>query len=108
MQKRHEVKPFEDTATLIHTCDKHNTALFVLGNHSKKRPQNLIFGRLYDSKLLDMVELGIDSYTAPSEFHQTASVPRTLKPLIIFQGEHFEYSDPSIKLRNLLSGTARE
>jgi hypothetical protein len=37
-------------------------SLFCFGNHQKKRPNNLIFGRLFDWQLLDMVEFGVVDY----------------------------------------------
>lgn len=37
-------------------------SLFCFGNHQKKRPNNLIFGRMFDWQLLDMVEFGVVDY----------------------------------------------
>lgn len=34
--------------------------MFLFGSNSKKRPNNLVFGRLYEYEVLDMVELGIE------------------------------------------------
>lgn len=35
----------------------------VFASHSKKRPHNLTFVRLFDYQVLDMVELGLDGET---------------------------------------------
>jgi hypothetical protein len=32
----------------------------VTGLHSKKRPDDLVFTRIFDGRVLDMIELGID------------------------------------------------
>ncbi len=106
MNKKHNMKPFEDPESLQKLCAQNDASLFMLGNHSKKRPQNLIIGRLYDSKILDMVELGVDQFNKMAKFPTGSTFDPSTKPLIIFQGERFEYSDQFIKIRSLFSGTA--
>jgi len=101
------MKPFDDAASLEKLCGRNDISLFILGNHSKKRPQNLIIGRLYNFKILDMVELGIESMKSMSEFSDRATFGPGLKPVIIFQGERFEYSEEFIKIRNLLGDLFR-
>eukprot|EP00826_Nyctotherus_ovalis_P050520 TRINITY_DN6196_c0_g1_i4.p1 TRINITY_DN6196_c0_g1~~TRINITY_DN6196_c0_g1_i4.p1 ORF type:complete len:302 (+),score=73.43 TRINITY_DN6196_c0_g1_i4:131-1036(+) len=107
MGRKHEVKPFEDAAHLEKFCETNDASLFILGNHTKKRPQNLTIGRLYNSKVLDMVELGIESMKSMTEFPNKGNFGLGLKPVIIFQGERFEYSDEYIKIRNLLADLFR-
>ena len=34
----------------------------MFGSHNKKRPNDIIFGRTYENKVLDMVELGLKTY----------------------------------------------
>lgn len=38
---------------------KADTSLFLFASHSKKRPNNIVLGRTYEHKVLDMVELGM-------------------------------------------------
>jgi hypothetical protein len=88
MQKKNEMHPFEDAGSLEFLSQKNDCSLFVFGNNSKKRPNNLVFvssaydysathtfssrlhyciicfhrqGRTYDGHLLDMIELGVKS-----------------------------------------------
>jgi len=35
---------------------------FIKSSHQKKRPNNIIFGRVYNETLLDMFELGISNF----------------------------------------------
>lgn len=42
--------------------------MFVLGSHSKKRPHNIVIGRLYDFHLYDALELGVDEFKAIKDF----------------------------------------
>ena len=45
-----------------------HAGLFVIDSHSKKRPHNLIFGRMFDHRLYDMLELGVESARSIKSF----------------------------------------
>ena len=49
-------------------CEKNDTSLFVVGSHSKKRPNNLTFIRMFGGQVLDMVEVGIENAKSLNEF----------------------------------------
>jgi hypothetical protein len=66
--KKNEIRPFEDASSLEFFAEKEDASLFVVGSHSKKRPNNLTFARMFDHKLLDMVELGVSNYKPCLEF----------------------------------------
>lgn len=57
--RRHEILPFEDVQSVENFCQKEDCSLFAFGSHNKKRPNNLIIGRLFDGHVIDMVELGV-------------------------------------------------
>lgn len=46
----------------------HARSLFAVGSHTKKRPNNLVLGRLYDFRLYDMVEFGVHNYRSIQSF----------------------------------------
>ncbi|KAF8365819.1 hypothetical protein PRIPAC_83648 [Pristionchus pacificus] len=95
MKKKNPIHPFEDETPLTKFAAKFDTSLFLFGSNSKKRPNALIFGRLFDGQLLDMVELKITSFTPSSEFN----VPKPVlgsKPCIVLEGTAFE-TDPTMK-----------
>lgn len=57
--KKNEIVPFEDAASLEFWGKKNDASLFLIANHQKKRPNNLTFARLHDGTVLDMYEMGI-------------------------------------------------
>ena len=46
--RHNAVHPFEDAAPLEFLCQKNDASLFAFGTHSKKRPHDLVIGRLFD------------------------------------------------------------
>merc|ERR1711963_838065 len=94
---KHQDHPFEDVSRLEHLCSKFDHSLFAFGSSSKKRPFRLIFGRLFDNKLLDMQEFGVEDYKSVYSFG-TKKGDALLggKPLVIFQGSAFE-TDERVK-----------
>ena len=62
LRKTHDIHPFDDIEKLEFMANKYDSALFIVGNHQKKRPENLIFGRIYAEHLLDMLEFGVQDY----------------------------------------------
>lgn len=62
------MRPFEDASSLEFWANKNDASLFVLGQSTKKRPDGLTFVRMYDGRVLDMCELGIDKFVGMSEF----------------------------------------
>lgn len=101
LRKSHDIMPFEDIGPLEQMTNKQDCSLFALGTHQKKRPDNLIMGRTFAGHLLDMFEFGVSNYTPIQSFKQS-EVNSDLKPIIVFQGEHFEFSDKHRRLKNFL------
>jgi len=93
--------PFEDEARIESLSRKFDTSLFFFANHSKKRPNNLIIGRLFDHQMLDMVELGVEEYKGLSEF-TCEKITTGLKPCLVFSGPAFEQNETLKKVQNLL------
>ena len=66
-----------------------DTSLFAFGTHSKKRPHNLVLGRMFDAHLLDMFELALERAQGMAHFAATAKggASAESKPLVLFHGE---------------------
>jgi hypothetical protein len=45
LNRKNEIRPFEDVSSLEFLLDKNDCALFAVGTHNKKRPLNLIMVR---------------------------------------------------------------
>ena len=62
-KKKNIVRPFEDVSKIEFFSQKCDASLFAFGSHNKKRPDNLVIGRMFDHQLLDMVEFGVANYS---------------------------------------------
>ncbi|XP_005103094.1 ribosome production factor 2 homolog [Aplysia californica] len=99
--KKNATRPFEDQSTVEFFTSKSDSSLFMYGCHSKKRPNNLVIGRLYDSQVLDMAEFGIDKFVSMKDVEgQKASMG--IKPCLVFSGDLFEENDDNRRVKNLL------
>lgn len=61
LQKKNEIHPFENTENLVYLCEKNLSPMFCFGNHSKKKADHLIFGRIFDSQVLELFEMTIEN-----------------------------------------------
>ena len=66
--KKNVVRPFEDASSLDFWSQKNDASLFVVGQSTKKRPDGMVFVRMFDYRVLDMCEVGIENYKAMNEF----------------------------------------
>lgn len=94
---------WDDPSSVEFLTTKNDCALFVVATHNKKRPHNLIFGRTYDRRVLDMVELGVTMFRSMTHDYG-GSVPKKRigsKPLLIFQGDVWTNESEYRNLQNL-------
>ncbi|KAF2088158.1 Brix-domain-containing protein [Saccharata proteae CBS 121410] len=89
--KKNEIHPFDDPSSLEFFSEKNDASLMVFGHHSKKRPHCLTVVRMFNWKVLDMLELYIDpeSFRTLSQF-KNEKCAVGLKPLLAFSGTPFE------------------
>ena len=66
--RKNDVRPFEDAESVQFLCNKNNSAHFAVASHSKKRPQNLIIGRIFNSSVLDMFEFTVENLISMRAF----------------------------------------
>jgi ribosome production factor 2 len=103
LSRSNPILPFEEASSLEFLCEKNECSAFVYASHNKKRPHNIVLGRLFDGHLLDMLELGIDPDTFVSLLDiKGAKMRLGAPPLLVFTGELWERSPDLAKLRSLL------
>eukprot|EP00062_Callorhinchus_milii_P009323 gi/632952999/ref/XP_007892156.1/ PREDICTED: LOW QUALITY PROTEIN: ribosome production factor 2 homolog [Callorhinchus milii] len=100
-KKKNITRPFEDQTSLEFFSKKSDCSLFAFGSHNKKRPNNLIIGRMFDYHVLDMIELGIEKFVGLKDFKNSKS-PEGTKPMLIFAGDDFETDNDHRRLKSLL------
>ena len=84
-------------------CKQTDTSLFMVASHNKKRPNNLVIGRTYEHKVLDMAELAIKQVKTIDEVNASLSIPANVQPFMFFQGDLWE-SHPEFKqLKSMLN-----
>jgi ribosome production factor 2 len=99
--RKNEILPFEDINSLEFLCEKNQCSLFCLGSHTKKRPDNIVLGRLFDGHLLDMYEFGVSNFQALTDF-QGQKKKFGSKPIMIFNGDQWQSDAVYKRVGNLL------
>ena len=99
--KKNIMRPFEDTSSIEFLTKMNDTSLFAFGSHSKKRPHNLVLGRMYDNQILDMIELGVENYQSLRSIKGNKCALAT-KPCLIFSGAAFDTENELRRLKSLL------
>jgi ribosome production factor 2 len=117
--KKNVLRPFEDASSLEFWSNKNDASLFVVGLSTKKRPNGLVFVRMFDGKVLDMCEVGVDSFAGIHTFNVrsflSSALGRSLryniqtpkstpghKPLLHFASPLFNTHPRFIHLKTLL------
>jgi len=75
--------------------------MFVVGQTTKKRPHGLTFVRMYDGRVLDMTEVGVESWVGMADFKTPKSTPGH-KSLMHFASELFDTHPRFIQLKSIL------
>ncbi|OXB73982.1 UNVERIFIED_CONTAM: hypothetical protein H355_008841 [Colinus virginianus] len=100
-KKKNITRPFEDQTSLEFFSKKSDCSLFLFGSHNKKRPNNLIVGRMFDYHVLDMIELGIENFVSLNDIKNN-KCPEGTKPMLIFAGDMFDLNEEYRRLKSLL------
>lgn len=99
-----KLMPFEDSTSLEFYSNKSDASLFAYGSHSKKRPNNLVLGRMFNYHLLDMIEFGVERYQSLADFKNDKNAIGS-KPMFILDGDLFNTDENFRTAGNLFVGT---
>eukprot|EP00193_Tetraselmis_chui_P009408 CAMPEP_0177768912 /NCGR_PEP_ID=MMETSP0491_2-20121128/9999_1 /TAXON_ID=63592 /ORGANISM="Tetraselmis chuii, Strain PLY429" /LENGTH=322 /DNA_ID=CAMNT_0019285801 /DNA_START=188 /DNA_END=1156 /DNA_ORIENTATION=+ len=106
LSRKHEnIRPFEvgGETSLEFFCQKSDAGAFAFGSHSKKRPDNLIMGRIFDGHLYDMVEFCVEAYKGITAFgNANAKIQLGNKPMFVFAGDKFENDSQHKMVKSVL------
>ena len=104
--RNNEVLPFEDANSLEYFGQTNDCSLIAFGSHNKKRPNNLVLGRLYDGHILDLFEFGVVNALSIREVTQGTVDHRTKgigsKPMVVFTGDQWESDTTYQRIQSLL------
>ncbi|GAB4856404.1 hypothetical protein Ancab_014323 [Ancistrocladus abbreviatus] len=105
-RKNANIRPFESggETSLEFFSLKTDCSIFVFGSHSKKRPDNLVIGRMYDHHIYDLMEVGIENFRSMESFSYDKKLAPKVgsKPLVAFIGEGFESVDELKHLKEVM------
>ncbi|KAJ5074501.1 brix domain containing protein [Anaeramoeba ignava] len=101
LSRKHDIHPFDDEVPLEKYSYTYECSWFVFGSNTKRRPNNLIFGRLFDYHVIEMMEFQVEDYKSISEF-EGQKCQNESKPCLIFNGEEFEHKFEYQKFRNMM------
>ncbi|KAF4615191.1 hypothetical protein D9613_003412 [Agrocybe pediades] len=103
--KKNAIHPFDAASTSVASLEfwsqKNDASMFIFGQTTKKRPHGLTFVRMFDNKVLDMAEVGVESWKGMAEFKTPKSTPGH-KPLMHFASELFDTHPRFVQLKSML------
>lgn len=104
LNRKNDVLPFESGGEthLENLARLNDASLFTLGSHTKKRPHNLVIGRTFGFRILDMIELGVGEYRSMTDFAKAVPSAPGSSPLILFNGDDYHLNETTEKLQSLL------
>jgi ribosome production factor 2 len=92
--KKNDIRPFEDATSAEFFSLKNDAKFLVLGTSTKKRPHTITLMRTFDHRMLDMLELYLDSQSF-RRMSRVGTFTVGLRPLMVFAGPAFESPVPN-------------
>ncbi|CAL5974762.1 Brix_domain containing protein [Hexamita inflata] len=96
--------PINDKAQIQQLSKTTDSSLFVHISHTKKRQDNVIFGRMFDHEVAEMFEFQLQTYIGLQDVSSKKPMPQC-KPILLFQGDGFNNDDDFRKIKSILQDT---
>ncbi|TDH67297.1 hypothetical protein CCR75_000721 [Bremia lactucae] len=107
MGKKNDIHVFDDENKVEFLTQKNDASLFIVGSHTKKRPNNIVLGRTFDGHILDVIELCFSNFKSIRAFKCKSKKAPGSKPSFVFTGDQWESVNAFSKLKNILLDTFR-
>uniref|UniRef100_A0A1I7S740 Ribosome production factor 2 homolog n=1 Tax=Bursaphelenchus xylophilus TaxID=6326 RepID=A0A1I7S740_BURXY len=101
LKYRNPIHLFDEESFICKMSHKYDSSIFCMIANSKKHPNMVCIGRMFDYELLDLVELRLSNYVPQSSF-KNGSVGAETKPCIVLNGSLFEVDDSFKRVGNML------
>ncbi|KHJ47257.1 hypothetical protein D918_02117 [Trichuris suis] len=121
LQRKNQFLPFIDETPFEKFSEKYDASLFCFISSSKKRPNNLVLGRMFNFNVLDMFEFGVENFASIYDFKSVTllqkylsttamsvlqakkcRVPIGVKPCLLFMGDEFQSDPVFVRMKSLL------
>lgn len=104
LSKNNVIQAFDDEgqSSLEFLMTKNDCSIFAMASHNKKRPNNLCIGRMFDRRILDIVELGVEKYKSLMDYKGCPKKRIGSKPMMLFVGDGWHLNAELKRLQNLL------
>lgn len=102
MGKKNDIHVFDDENSVEFLTQKNDASLFLIGSSTKKRANNLVFGRTFNGHILDVLEVEFSHFKSIDAFKCKSKKAPGSKPCFVFAGDQWESLEPFQKLQNLL------
>lgn len=74
--------------------------MFLMQNCSKKRPNGIVMGRVFNELVLEMIEFEV--IKTQGDINQAFNeISKITRPVFICNGEQFDFDDDQGRIRNL-------
>ncbi|KAF7294405.1 Brix domain-containing protein [Mycena kentingensis (nom. inval.)] len=103
--KKNDIHPFDAASTSIASLEfwaqKNDASMFVIAQTTKKRPNCLTFVRMFDYRVLDMLEVSVESCVGMPDIKTPKCTPGN-KPLMHFASDLFDTNTRFAQLKSML------
>ncbi|KAF7317997.1 Brix domain-containing protein [Mycena kentingensis (nom. inval.)] len=103
--KKNDIHPFDAASTSIASLEfwaqKNDASMFVIAQTTKKRPNCLTFVRMFDYRVLDMLEVSVESCVGMPDIKTPKCTPGN-KPLMHFASDLFDTNTRFAQLKSIL------